>query len=60
MFKLPSALIAKILLVIFPLISPQIKAWLSEQLELLAEKAKQTANPIDDLLVEFLRNFLTP
>lgn len=59
MIKLPSALIAKILLVIFPLISPQIKEWIKEQLELLAEKAKQTANPIDDLLVEFLRSILT-
>lgn len=40
-------------------VSPEIRTGVKELLDILEKKAKQTANPWDDILVAMLRQIMT-
>ena len=48
-------IIEKILFMMFTRISPELREWIKKELNVLAEKAKKTKNPFDDMFVEFLK-----
>jgi len=50
--------VAKLLASIITMISPEIKEYLKKIILELEEKAKATANPFDDLLVELVKMIL--
>ena len=58
MNKIQISLITLELPKILTSITPELKALLKKCLDELAEKAKQTASPLDDMLVQFLRGIL--
>ena len=55
-------ILSKLALILLPIlinnITPELKKMLVEQLNVLAEKAKKTASPYDDMFVKFLLAFV--
>lgn len=49
------SLLVKVLALIISMITPELKDFLKKTIDELAEKAKATSNPFDDVLVQFLR-----
>ena len=50
--------LATMLQLVLPMLTPEIKAELTAAFDALAEKAKATPNPIDDLVIAFIRSLL--
>lgn len=56
MGKINLSFITKLLEAVINMISPELKEYLKKMILDLEDKAKATANPFDDLLVELLKN----
>lgn len=54
--KIKDAIIARILLSIIGKISKPVRDWIIEKIKELDKKAKETDNPIDDLVVLLLKS----
>lgn len=51
-------LLAMVLQAIIGIVSPEIRELLTEQVQLLYQRAKDTSNPLDDVLVKALAALL--
>lgn len=58
MAKLRDLLLMKVIEVILKTITPACKKFVKKQIKTLEQKAKNTENPYDDLLVQFLKSFV--